>query len=107
MKIKPNVRIDHTSFRRPQVARILWIAQETAPPNYEVTITCGTESHKPWTHHAKGEAFDIRTRDYQYDVHEWAKTMQDQLGSEYYVVVEPNDTCPNAVPHIHVQYNGV
>jgi len=106
--IKAGVKLAHSAFIQPEIMRIIWIAQLTAPDGYEATITCGTEGHEPHTSHAKGKAFDFRTRDFPEgkSIEKWAKRMRAKLGDCYFVVVEPNAKCPGAHPHVHVQYNG-
>lgn len=108
VKVKPGVQFSQVSFIQPEIMRIIWIAQLTAPDGHEVTITCGVEDHAPHTSHAQGKAFDFRTRDIpsQSIIKRWARRIQDKLGSCYFVLVEPNEEKPNAPQHIHVQYNG-
>ena len=106
IQFKGDVRIPAESFLRSEVMRIIWAVGVTAPSGYTATMTCGKEDHAPETHHGKGEAFDIRTKDFPHDVHVWARRIQALLGSAYFVQVEPNESCPNAQPHIHIQYNG-
>lgn len=106
--IKPGVQFSHVSFIQPEVMRIIWIAQLTAPEGYEITITCGTEDHDPDTSHGKGKAFDFRTRDFPKgrSVQKWAERIQRKLGDCYFILVEPNVDRPKSPPHIHIQYNG-
>ena len=108
VKVKSNVIIHPKSFGRPAVMRIIRIAQETAPPNYDITITCAADGHKPGTSHREGNAFDFRTRDLppRASSETWADRMQKRLGDEYFVQAEPNKSCPDAAPHIHTQWNG-
>lgn len=61
---KSNVKVDVNSFNRPEVMRIIWAAAVTAPDDYEVTVTCGKEAHAPETRHGRGEAFDVRSKDF-------------------------------------------
>ena len=108
IRIKAGVKFAHSSFVQSEIMRIIWIAQLTAPDGHEVTITCGTEDHDPHTSHAKGKAFDFRTRDFPKgkSVEKWAKRMRAKLGDCYFVMVEPNEKRPDTHPHVHVQYNG-
>jgi len=101
IKVKPGVKFHHVSFIQPEVLRIIWIAQLTAPPEYEITITSGCDGkHVVNSSHYKGKAFDFRIRDFpeKYSVQTWVDMMQRKLGDCYFVLRESN--------HIHVQYNG-
>lgn len=50
---------------RPEVIHILQAVQQTAPKDYEPTITSGNDSsHSKGSKHYTDDAFDIRVKDY-------------------------------------------
>jgi len=101
MKIKQDVFFHPRTFSNYHVPRILYVAEQQAPPGYEPTVTSAGDghAHRPNSLHNKGRAFDFRTRDLAPEtVGAWAKRIQAVLGGNYRALVEKD--------HIHVGYYG-
>lgn len=103
IRIKPGVSIHPASVKTPEVMHILWVAQDTAPAEYNITVTSGCDGvHHAKSKHYDGRAFDFRIRDFPVtadcSLATWVRRMQARLGDEYFVLLEKD--------HIHVQWNG-
>lgn len=97
MRIKQGVKVGNI---KPVMVFAALICQSVFDEaNQAFTITSVSDGrHKSTSLHAFGLAFDIRTRDLRgvlpFTI---ASRLQEALGSEFDVVVEPD--------HIHVEYN--
>jgi len=98
IRVKPGVRF-HPDTWVCGMTRILRAVEDLAPARYTITITSGCDGkHREGSKHYKGRALDFRTRDFPYSPGTWARRIQNRLGDEYFVLVEPT--------HMHIQWNG-
>lgn len=98
IKFKSGVTVHPYSVRSSEVMRILDVACDEAPAEYDVTVTSGCEGrHSPGSSHYDGKAFDLRIRDFPGSVDTWVDRMSRALGNRYFVLLESD--------HIHIQLN--
>ena len=101
--LKNGVHINGAHFDKEMV-RIIDVAKDTAPmlEKGTVWITSANDSeHMEGSLHFENIAFDIRIRNIignvQQEARLWAERMQEALGDDYDVLLEPD--------HIHVEYD--
>ena len=95
--------ITHGKHFYEEIALIVQVARNTAPPTEDDTvwITSGNDGkHMRGSKHYFNEAFDLRTRNLvggHAAARTWVAKMQYELGSDYDIVLEKN--------HIHAEFD--
>ena len=100
MKVKAGVKFHKDTWKYPEVVRIIRIVEDSAPPQYEPTITSGCDGeHVKESKHYYGKALDFRVRDLQEAPRErWKGKIERRLGNDYYVKLSSVS--------LHIQWNG-
>ena len=86
-------------------ARIMSALEEASEMlEKDLTLTCTTGDHPPTDPHSNGNAIDIRTRDLEDAEKAWLREyLRIQLGRQFYVAQEMDDTPGATAEHLHVQ----